>query len=130
MNFKEYQKATEETANYPSIGKIFIYPALGVNGEVGELADKVIKILAKLVKFHNSSSAIAERMKKLMRDKNGIITEEEKEGVKKELGDILYYAARICTEFNIDLHDVATTNIEKLRSRKSRGKISGEGDNR
>lgn len=130
MNFDEYQKATEETANYPSIGKIFIYPTLGVNGETGELADKVIKILAKLVKYHNSSAAIAERMKKLMRDKNGLVTEEEKDGIKKELGDILYYTARIATEFGIDLKNVATTNIEKLRSRKSRGKISGCGDNR
>ena len=64
------------------------------------------------------------------RDKKGIFDEESKKGIKKELGDVLWYLSNLCNEFDFSLEDVALLNLEKLRLRSSRGKISGSGDDR
>tara|TARA_A100001388_G_C28570768_1_gene404161 strand:- start:383 stop:712 length:330 start_codon:yes stop_codon:yes gene_type:complete len=109
MDFKTYQKKSRETAKYPNLGSNNIYPTLGLVGEAGEVAEKV---------------------KKVIRDKNGIFDEESKLGIKKELGDVLWYISNLCTEFGFDLEDVASQNIEKLKLRASRGKIGGSGDDR
>ena len=109
MNLHEYQTKSRETALYPDLGNNFVYPTLGLAGEAGEVADKV---------------------KKVIRDKNGVFGIEEKIQLKLELGDVLWYVAQISTELGFDLNDVALKNIEKLSSRSSRGKISGSGDNR
>ena len=109
MDFKTYQKKARETALYPNLGSNYIYPTLGLVGEAGEVAEKV---------------------KKVIRDKNGIFDDESKEGIKKELGDVLWYIANLCTELNFNLEDVASLNIEKLKSRAAKGTIGGSGDNR
>jgi len=109
MEFDEYQKESRKTAIYPNKGKNIIYPTLGLVGEAGEVAEKV---------------------KKLIRDKNGKIDEEFKESIKKELGDVLWYLAQLCTELGFSLNDVAKTNLEKLFSRMKRGKLHGSGDDR
>lgn len=109
MNFKEYQKKSRETAIYPNLGENFIYPTLGLVGEAGEVAEKI---------------------KKVLRDKNGILDEETKEEIKKELGDVLWYIAQVATELNLSLDDIAKSNLEKLKSRKERNKLQGSGDNR
>lgn len=107
MTFKEYQELAQKTAiyrenkNFPG----WFYAALGLCGETGE---------------------VAEKLKRVIRDN----TEPDTEEIKKELGDILWYLAAICWEFNIDLEDVARTNIEKLFSRKMRNALHGSGDNR
>ena len=109
MDFKTYQKKARETAKYPNLGSNNIYPTLGLVGEAGEVAEKV---------------------KKVIRDKNSIFDEESKLAIKKELGDVLWYLSNLCTEFNFSLEDVALKNLEKLRLRSLNGKISGSGDNR
>ena len=109
MDFKTYQKKARETAQYPNLGQNNIYPTLGLIGEAGEVAEKV---------------------KKVLRDKNGIFDEQSKIALKKELGDVLWYLSNLCTEFNFNLDDVAIQNLEKLKSRAARGRISGSGDNR
>lgn len=109
MKFEEYQKKSRETALYPNKGNNFIYPTLGLSGESGEIAEKI---------------------KKVLRDKNGVIDEETRMEIKKELGDVLWYVAQIATELNLSLEEVASLNIEKLTSRKKRGKLHGNGDNR
>ncbi|MEK7565371.1 MAG: nucleoside triphosphate pyrophosphohydrolase family protein [Patescibacteria group bacterium] len=109
MDFKEYQKKSRKTAVYPGFGKNIIYPTLGLMGETGEVAEKV---------------------KKILRDDNGIVTKEKREDLKKELGDVLWYLSQISTELKFSLEDIAKTNIEKLSSRLKRGKIHGSGDNR
>ncbi|MCX6764812.1 MAG: nucleoside triphosphate pyrophosphohydrolase family protein [Candidatus Nealsonbacteria bacterium] len=109
MDFKEYQKLSRKTAIYPNKDKNFIYPTLGLAGESGEVAEKV---------------------KKVIRDNNGVFDEKRKEELKKELGDVLWYLSQIATELNLSLEEVALFNIEKLSSRQERGKISGSGDNR
>ena len=70
------------------------------------------------------------KVKKVIRDKNGIFDNESKLGIKKELGDVLWYISNLCTELNFNLEDVALQNLEKLKLRASRGKISGSGDDR
>ena len=109
MDFKTYQKKARETAQYPNLGENNIYPTLGLVGEAGEVAEKV---------------------KKVIRDKNGLFDEEAKKAIKKELGDVLWYLSNLCTEFNFSLEDVAVQNLEKLNLRAAKGKISGSGDDR
>ena len=109
MNFKEYQKLSRKTAIYPKKGKNFIYPVLGLAGESGEVAEKI---------------------KKVLRDKGGKIDKTTKDEITKELGDVLWYVSQISTELGILLDEVASNNIDKLFSRKKRNKISGSGDNR
>ena len=109
MDFDNYQIQARKTAIYPDKGKNFIYPTLGLVGETGEVAEKI---------------------KKVIRDKKGIFDNETKLALKKELGDVLWYLSNLCEEFNFSLNDVAKDNLEKLNLRLSRGKISGSGDNR
>jgi NTP pyrophosphatase (non-canonical NTP hydrolase) len=58
------------------------------------------------------------------------MSNEFREDIEKEMGDILWYVADVCTLLGISLDDVATTNIAKLESRKQRGVLTGSGDNR
>jgi NTP pyrophosphatase (non-canonical NTP hydrolase) len=109
MNFTEYQEKSRKTALYPDKGNNFIYPTLGLSGEAGEVAEKI---------------------KKVIRDKGGIIDEETKEAIKKELGDVLWYVSQLATELGLSLDEIAEKNIEKLLSRLERGKLQGSGDDR
>lgn len=109
MDFTTYQTKSRRTAKYPEIGHAVIYPTLGLANEAGEVAGKV---------------------KKIFRDKGGVIGEAEREALKGELGDVLWYLAQVCTELGLSLDEVAEHNIEKLYSRLERGQIGGEGDNR
>jgi NTP pyrophosphatase (non-canonical NTP hydrolase) len=109
MNFAHYQTQSRKTAKYPSIGHPVIYPVLGLSNEAGEVAGKI---------------------KKIFRDKSGEITAADREALKGELGDVLWYLAQVCTELEISLDEVAGYNLEKLFSRMERGKIGGDGDNR
>jgi len=109
MNFKEYQKQSQKTAQYPNKGNNYIYPVLGLAGESGE---------------------VAEKFKKIIRDNDGKIDSDKKTEIEKELGDVLWYISQIATELNINLEDIAQKNIEKLQSRLERGCIKGDGDNR
>ena len=109
MDFNEYQKKALKTAIYPDKGSNFVYPTLGLAGEAGEVAEKV---------------------KKVIRDKGGQPDQETKDMLKKELGDVLWYISQLATELNLSLDEIAEKNIEKLISRLERGKISGSGDDR
>ena len=109
MDFNTYQENARLTARYPNLGSNYIYPTLGLAGEAGEVAEKV---------------------KKVIRDKKGVFDDESKKGLKKELGDVLWYVSNLCTEFNFSLDDIALQNLEKLKLRAVKGKISGSGDDR
>ena len=109
MTFEEYQKKSRQTAIYPDKDNNYIYPTLGLAGEAGEVAEKV---------------------KKVIRDKDGKMNDETRDALKKELGDVLWYLSQISTELNLELKDVAESNIEKLFKRKEKGNLHGEGDNR
>jgi len=109
MTFRKYQENAFQTAIYPGKGDNFYYPTLGLCGEAGEIAEKI---------------------KKVMRDGDGVLTEVKKTELKKELGDVLWYIAALCTELDLDMNDVAENNIAKLLDRKKRNVIKGDGDNR
>jgi NTP pyrophosphatase (non-canonical NTP hydrolase) len=109
MNFADYQQKSRRTAGYPAIGHPVVYPTLGLANEAGEVAGKI---------------------KKVFRDKGGQISEETREALKAELGDVLWYLAQVCTELGLSLDQVAEYNIKKLYDRLERGVIRGEGDNR
>jgi len=104
MNFNEYQNESRKTWLFGHKHD-FIRSVLGLFGEAGE---------------------IAEKLKKEYRD-NKVVSSDD---LKKELGDVLYYVARIADYYKLDLEEVASHNIEKLFSRKARGKIQGDGDDR
>ncbi|MEK7094364.1 MAG: nucleoside triphosphate pyrophosphohydrolase family protein [Patescibacteria group bacterium] len=107
MTFEEYQKESRRTAKYPNIGSNFVYPTLGLSGESGEVAEKV---------------------KKIIRDAEGVVSEEARTAIQKELGDVLWYLSQIATELKISLDAVAEENLKKLLSRLERDVISGSGD--
>jgi len=113
MKFSEYQKQSRVTAKYPNSDNNFIYPTLGLVGEAGEIAEKI---------------------KKIHRDKGMFtpadVTDDVKAEILKELGDVMWYTAQLATEFGVDLDKVAEQNIEKLLSRLERNQINGDGDNR
>ena len=113
MNFDEYQKKaakydlSEATTDLKAVG--FIEKVLGLTGEAGEAADKI---------------------KKILRDKDGVASDEDRELVVKELGDVLWYIASIARYLDVSLSEVASGNIDKLESRWQRNKLHGEGDKR
>lgn len=113
MDFREYQiecrKTDVGTSAQDYLKPGWLYYVLGIAGESGEFVEKI---------------------KKLFRDKKGMVDQEFKDLVIKEIGDMLWYQARILDQFEIDFNHVAKTNIEKLLDRMERGKIHGEGDNR
>ena len=67
-------------------------------------------------------------VKKIIRDNKQIVN--EKEGLAKELGDVLWYIAAIARDIGYGLDTIAEMNLEKLADRKARGTIQGNGDNR
>lgn len=107
MEINEYQKGALETAIYPEKYRV-IYPALGLAGEAGEVADKV---------------------KKIMRGDSELDSGRRKD-IAMEIGDVLWYCATLANDLGFSLEEVAKMNYEKLKSRQERGKIAGDGDNR
>lgn len=108
MNMNDYQKAALRTAN-PNHPNELYHLVLGLVGESGE---------------------IAEKMKKLIRDHASDESKIDRDDIKKELGDVLWYAAVLASYLDIPLEDVAQANIDKLASRQKRGVLGGSGDNR
>jgi len=113
MNIREYQIWTRKTAKYPKESVEFEpsmpYLVMGLAGEAGEVANKY---------------------KKIIRDKYGIMDDADVDAILDELGDIVWYIARIVDELGYGFEDLAARNHAKLESRFSRGVIGGSGDNR
>ncbi len=107
MTFKEYEIACMKGIIYPGRGETMgvIYATTGLAGEAGEVANKITKFI---------------------RDGGQLDTDS----LKKELGDVLWYIAAMARELEIDLEDIAITNVDKIQSRLARGKIGGSGDDR
>lgn len=108
MDMGDYQKQAKAFMIYPESEKI-TYPILGLVSEAGEVADKY---------------------KKIIRDKDGVMSDEDRVEMLKEIGDVLWYLSAICTDINMPLHQASLMNLQKLNSRLSRNVIKGSGDNR
>jgi NTP pyrophosphatase (non-canonical NTP hydrolase) len=108
VDLSDYQQLSRRTAEYPREAWL-AYPALGLAGEAGE---------------------VAEHAKKAIRDDGGSVSDERKDSMSKELGDVLWYVAQIATELGLDLNEIADQNLQKLLSRQQRGVLSGSGDER
>ena len=106
MEFNDYQNQAKNTAIYPK-DKAVVYPALGLAGEAGEVANKVKKVLRDGTEIKDVSKDIA-----------------------SEIGDYLWYISVLASDIGWDLESIAKLNIEKLIDRANRGKLSGSGDNR
>lgn len=104
--------------------------ALSTLGDGQGFGDMSPKLVDQILGLVGESGEIAEKFKKIIRDKQGELTEEDKAEIIKELGDVLWYITTISHLLGSDLETVAKRNNEKLLSRKARGKISGSGDNR
>ena len=94
----------------------YLYCALGLADEAGEVAGKVKKILRDRIGQ--------------IKSEDGVLDPEVKDDIAKELGDVLYYLSQLAREFEIKLQDVAEMNVKKILSRKERGVIQGSGDDR
>ena len=109
MNFNEYQTKAIKTAIYPHANHNWAYPLIGLCGETGEIANKC---------------------KKLIRDDKGLITQDKRKEISDEIGDLLWYVAVLAKEFNLELEQIAYSNLAKIQSRQERNKIKGSGDTR
>ncbi len=97
MTINEYQKLAMTTLN-PNIDKkdVLINGVMGLCGESGEAIDIVKKHLAQ---GH----------------------ELDREKLIKELGDVAWYIAETATALDIELEEIFTRNIDKLRKRYPEG---------
>ena len=108
MELNEYQNLTKDTVIYPGQGEFWgvLYCSLGLASEAGEVVGKV---------------------KKMLRDDS---TYALREAALKELGDTLWYLARLADELGCDLESIARHNLIKLQDRKDRAVLQGSGDDR
>lgn len=109
LTANDYQSAALRTAIYPNQGQNIVYPSLGLVGEAGEVAEKV---------------------KKVIRDNDGTLTDPVRESIALELSDVCWYVAVLAQELDYSLEEIMQMNLDKLASRAERGVLSGSGDNR
>lgn len=111
MDFNEYQEKASRTAtfdNEPREIQLFNL-GLGIAGESGE---------------------VAEKLKKVIRDDKAVLTDEKREALKKEIGDVLWYLSQLSRVLGYAFSEVAEANVSRLADRAARGVITGSGDNR
>lgn len=108
-DFDRYKEFADATAIYPDRGHNLTYPTLGLVGESGEVAEKV---------------------KKIIRDKGGVLDDESRILIVKELGDVLWYLSQLAHELGVPFSKIAELNVLKLRHRQLRNRVGGSGDTR
>lgn len=110
MTLNEYQEAAHVTSRNTQIGgNGWLYPAIGLANESGELLGKA---------------------KRVWRDNSGVLSNTRRVEIATELADVLWYVAELATQLNFDLADIAAANLAKLADRAQRGVIGGSGDER
>ena len=109
MELSDYQTQALCTLGdyYKDRQSLYAYLTSGLSGEAGEFA-----------------SAHAKHVR-------GDYGEEEfRKRAKGELGDILWFISVLANSLGFSMDTIAESNLEKLRSRKERDAIRGDGDNR
>jgi NTP pyrophosphatase (non-canonical NTP hydrolase) len=111
MTFDEYMAQASKTAQYDrdDLEYHLMYLCMGLAGEGGEVIEKI---------------------KKIVRNDKGAVSQEKRDDLKKELGDVLWYLSQMARELNLSFDEVAEANIKKLADRAQRGVIKSEGDTR
>ena len=111
MKFDDYQKQARTTLTVSDDNGLALpaYLTLGLVGETGEIAEKV---------------------KKIIRNEGGDFSKLDREDIKRELGDVLWYLSAFAGTFDISLDDIASTNLQKLFDRQKRDAINSTGDYR
>lgn len=111
MDFNEYQRLATRTATFEGKQKEYqmLYVTLGIAGESGEIAEKI---------------------KKTLRNDDGVISAEKREAIKQEIGDVLWYLSQLARILDVPFEECASANIAKLADRSERGVIKSQGDNR
>jgi NTP pyrophosphatase (non-canonical NTP hydrolase) len=94
------------------------------------ITDMDATLISQVFGLMGESGEVAEKFKKLIRDKKGVMTDEDKAEILKELGDILWYVNSVARLLGSSLEAVAEKNLDKVLSRKERGVTTGSGDNR
>lgn len=120
MTPNAYQKQTAETAIYPGANAIWEYPAIGLEHALNYT----------VLGLAGEAGEVANTWKKALRDEDGHLSSERRMKLVGELGDVLWYVARIATHLDIPLEEVMLRNLAKLEARKEAGTIGGSGDNR
>ena len=108
IELNAYQNEAMKTAIYP-VATAIEYTALGLVSEAGEVAGKV---------------------KKMIRDNDGILTEEFRKALMDEYSDVLWYVSEGARALGYSLDAVAAHNLNKLADRQKRGVLQGSGDSR
>lgn len=105
--FDDYQEDAADTVVYAGRGSVdgLIYASLGLTGEAGEIANQV---------------------KKIKRDDQGLLSEDRRQKVSDELGDVLWYVSALADELDIDLASIARRNVAKLSARKAKSTLHGD----
>lgn len=109
LSLKDYQTAALKTARGKQERDELFHLVLGLMGETGE---------------------VAEKFKKLVRDKGSDVKQLDLNDMKKELGDVLWYLAVLAEFLGLSLEDIARDNLTKLADRQKRNALHGSGDNR
>lgn len=111
MDFDEYEKLASRTATFDGSQKEYalLYLGLGVTGEAGEIAEKI---------------------KKIARNDDGVVSPEKREALKQEIGDVLWYLSQLSRHLGFPFSDAAKANIRKTADRAARGVIKSSGDTR
>ena len=104
-----YQAHARSTAVYPGQHTFdgLNYTILGLVGEAGEMANK---------------------LKKIIRDKDSVLSPVDRLDLATELGDVAWYLANAATELGYQLSTILEANINKLEDRAKRGVLQGSGD--
>ena len=108
MDVNVYQEKAVATAIYPETHKI-TYPALGMAGEAGEVANKV---------------------KKIIRDGKKSLPDDWQQQLASEIGDVLWYCAALARDLDMSLATIMAANLDKLKTRQEQGTLGGSGDKR
>jgi len=131
--FDDYQEAAARTRVYPE-GAVILYPALGLAGEAGEVAEKVAdaapEAAPSTLRLAGHAGQVANQVKKIIRDDDCEVTPERLTKIAKELGGVMWYVAALCTDLGLNLGDVCRANAEDLARRQNVGTLQGDGDNR
>ncbi len=130
LDFNSYQEEAKKTAIYGRSIASFI-ATLGIPDEQNRV--KLYNLLClcySTLGMVGEAGEVAGKVKKIIRDNQGIITEENKKDLGKETGDVQWYNAATASDLNLSLESIAKDNLSKLQSRSDRGVLGGSGDNR